>query len=114
MAKQEVSAVQIQMAAAAGVALLENKELPVPLHIAKSGALGILEGILQGISQGELVLGPPPPPNAAVAEGVKAALTPVPKEPAADNDEGSEGSVATPAEETLHDDDGPAVADAQA
>ena len=60
MAKQEVSAVQIQMAASAGVKLLQVDDLPVPLVLAKSGALGILEGMLQAIANGEVVLGPPP------------------------------------------------------
>lgn len=58
MAKQEVSSVQIQMAAAAGVTLLQVDDLPVPLKVAKSGALGILEGMLQAVASGELVLAP--------------------------------------------------------
>ncbi len=60
MAKQEVTAVQVQMAAAAGVKLLAVDDLPVPLSVAKSGALGILEGMLQAIANGEVVLGPAP------------------------------------------------------
>ncbi len=60
MAKQEVTAVQVQMAAAAGVKLLAVDDLPVPLSVAKSGALGILEGMLQAIASGEVVLGPAP------------------------------------------------------
>ena len=56
MAKQEVSAVQVQMAAAAGVTLLQVDDLPVPLKVAKSGALGVLEGMLQALAQGEVVL----------------------------------------------------------
>lgn len=63
MAKTEVSAVQVQMAAAAGVELLSNKDLPVPLSVAKSGALGILEGMLQAIANGEVVLAQPTPEN---------------------------------------------------
>lgn len=60
MANQEVSPVQIQMAAAAGVQLLGIKELQVPLEIAKGGALAILEGMLGAIARGELVVGPNP------------------------------------------------------
>lgn len=63
MAKQEVSAVQVQMAAAAGVTLLQVDDLPVPLKVAKSGALGILEGMLQALAQGEVVLAQPQPEN---------------------------------------------------
>lgn len=60
MAQQQVSAVQIQMAAAAGVELLSNNDLPVPMSIAKSGSLSILEAVLQAISRGELVVAAPP------------------------------------------------------
>lgn len=89
MAKQEVSPVQVQMAAAAGVKLLQVDDLPVPMSIAKSGALSILDGMLQALANGELVLGPPPPPGspqvaAAVAEAVK---TPA-DTPAAENNGG--------------------------
>ena len=63
MAKTEVSAQQVQMAAAAGVELLANKDLPVPLGVAKSGALGILEGMLTAIANGEVVLAQPQPEN---------------------------------------------------
>ena len=60
MAKQEVTAVQVQMAAAAGVKLLQVDDLPVPLAVAKSGALGVLESMLQALANGDIVLGPPP------------------------------------------------------
>jgi hypothetical protein len=63
MAKQEVTAVQVQMAAAAGVTLLKVDDLPVPLKVAKSGALGVLEGMLQAIANGEVILAPPPQEN---------------------------------------------------
>lgn len=66
MAKTEVTAVQVQMAAAAGVKLMQVDDLPVPMAVAKSGALGILEGILQALANGEVVLSPPIPPQAAV------------------------------------------------
>ena len=64
MAKTEVSANQIQMAASAGVELLKNDALPVPMNIAKSGALSILEGLLIALAQGQLVVTNPPPPEA--------------------------------------------------
>jgi len=65
MAKQEVTAVQVQMAAAAGVTLLQVDDLPVPLKVAKSGALGILEGMLTALANGEIVLADPNPENIA-------------------------------------------------
>lgn len=82
MAKQEITPVQIQMAAAAGVKLLQVDDLPVPLVVAKTGALGILEGMLQALANGEVVLsqppvatpgpgqGDPPAPDADPPEGV--------------------------------------------
>jgi hypothetical protein len=48
------------MAASAGVELLSIKDLPVPMSIAKGGALAILEGMLQAIARGELVVVPNP------------------------------------------------------
>ena len=74
MAKQEVSGVQVQMAASAGVKLLQVDDLPVPLIVAKSGALGILEGMLQALASGEVILAQPQPqavevPVAPVKEG---------------------------------------------
>ncbi len=103
MAKQEVTAVQIQMAAAAGVKLLQVDDLPVPMSIAKSGALSVLEGMLQALAQGEVVLGPAPvagtQQNPAVAAGVAEALkTPV-KPPAAENNgEGGDAAPIAPVE----------------
>jgi hypothetical protein len=76
MAKQEVTAVQVQMAASAGVKLLQVDDLPVPMHIAKSGALSVLEGLLGALASGEVVLAPPPPQNPQVAEAVAAAVKP--------------------------------------
>ena len=77
MAKTEVTPVQIQMAAAAGVKLLQQDDLMVPLQVAKSGALSVLEGVLTGLANGDVVLAnaqdvenisPPPidPPSAPV------------------------------------------------
>ncbi len=86
MAKQEVSSVQIQMAASAGVQLLKIDDLPVPMNIAKSGALSILEGMLQALASGEVVLAPPaaeappaePPAPEKIAEaGDDPAIAPV-------------------------------------
>jgi len=58
--QQQVTPVQIQMAASAGVELLAIKDLPVPMSIAKSGALSVLDGMLQAIARGELIVGPNP------------------------------------------------------
>jgi len=59
MAKQEITAVQVQMAAAAGAKLLQIDDLPIPLSVAKSGALGLLEGMLTALANGEVVLAQP-------------------------------------------------------
>lgn len=99
MAKQEVTAIQVQMAAAAGVKLLQVDDLPVPMNIAKSGALSILEGILQALAQGEVVLGPAPPANPQVAAGVAEALKTPAAAPAAENNgEGGDAAPIAPVE----------------
>jgi len=59
MSTQSITPVQIQMAASAGLELLNIKDLPVPMSIAKSGALSVLEGMLGAVARGELVLTPP-------------------------------------------------------
>lgn len=61
MAKTEVTSAQVQLAAQAGVELLKNEELPVPLKMAKSGILGVLEGLLQALASGEVMLMQLPP-----------------------------------------------------
>ncbi len=66
MQSQQVTPVQIQMAASAGVELLAIKDLPVPMSIAKSGALSVLEGMLQAIARGELVVAPNPEMQKAI------------------------------------------------
>ncbi len=76
MAKMEVTAVQVQMAAAAGVKLLAVDDLPVPLAVAKSGALGVLESMLQALANGEVILAPPP-----AAVPAKEAAPPTPDDP---------------------------------
>ena len=90
MAKQEISAVQIQMAAAAGVELLKVEDLPVPLKVAKSGALGILEGMLGALVSGEVVLANPEPAENITGGPEVPPIAPVetPEAPAAE--EGSE------------------------
>ncbi len=69
MAKTEVTGAQVQQAAAAGVVLLQVEDLPVPLSIAKSGALGVLEGMLNALANGEVVLANPQLPE-NIGEGV--------------------------------------------
>jgi len=88
MAKQEVTPVQVQMAAAAGVKLLQQEELLVPMSIAKSGALSVLEGMLNALANGEVVLANPVPPE-NIGEGIP---TPpmAPVETPAANGEGAE------------------------
>jgi hypothetical protein len=93
MAKQEVSAVQVQMAAAAGVELLKVDDLPVPLKVAKSGALGILEGMLVAIANGEVVLAPPPQEN-NLGNAPAAPIAPVETPSDGANDAGNESANA--------------------
>lgn len=93
MAKTEVSAQQVQMAAAAGVELLANKDLPVPLGVAKSGALGILEGMLTAIANGEVVLAQPQPENNLGNAGA-APIAPVEDQSGGANDAGNESAPA--------------------
>ena len=90
MAKTEVSAQQVQMAAAAGVELLANKDLPVPLGVAKSGALGILEGMLTAIANG--VLAQPQPEN-NLGNAPAAPIAPVETPPEANAGENDDGSA---------------------
>ena len=99
MAKTEVSAQQVQMAAAAGVQLLQNDDLPVPLGVSKSGALGILEGMLTAIANGEVVLAQPQPEN-NLGNAPAAPIAPVetPEANAGENDDASE-SVESPSAE---------------
>ncbi len=60
MANMNVTPAQVQMAASAGVQLLQVDDLAVPLVIAKNGALQVLEGLLGAIARGELVVSPNP------------------------------------------------------
>lgn len=99
MAKQEVTAVQVQMAAAAGVKLLQVDDLPVPMVIAKSGALSVLEGVLNALANGEVVLSQPPPASPEVAAAVGAAVKPQPTLSAVENKGGgSDGPAIAPVE----------------
>jgi hypothetical protein len=51
---------QIQAAAAAGVELLSDKDLKVPLGVAMGGHLSVLQGLLAALMKGELILVNPP------------------------------------------------------
>lgn len=110
MAKQQVTGVQVQMAASAGVKLLQVDDLPVPMIIAKGGALGVLEGMLGALANGELVLTPPAPASREVAAGVQAALQP-PKpsvDPPATKNNGGDAEVVAIAPVELPVEDPPA------
>jgi len=102
MAKQEVSAQQIQMAAAAGVKLLQVDDLPVPLSVAKSGALGVLEGMLQALASGEIGLAAPQPEN-ITGGAPNPPIAPVETPPQGDqppaNDAGANGDGGEPSAE---------------
>lgn len=60
MANMNATPQQIRAAAAAGVELLSNKDLPVPLGIAIGGQLSVLHSMLNAVANGELVLVNPP------------------------------------------------------
>lgn len=51
-----VSQEQIKLAAAAGLALLKDEDLKVPIHLAMNGVLGLLQLVLQGVVNGEVVV----------------------------------------------------------
>jgi len=85
MAKTEITVGQVQLAAQAGADLLKTDDLPVPMKIAKNGILGVLEGVLQALAAGEVILmhvpqemkAPQTPagePNKEVADAVAAAV----------------------------------------
>ena len=104
MAKQEITPVQVQMAAAAGVKLLQQDDLMVPLSVAKSGALSILEGMLNALANGEVVLTNPPPPEnipqGAPGKPMAPVETPPQEDPPPANDaEGSGNGAEATAEE---------------
>ena len=77
MAKTEVTPVQVQMAAAAGVKLLQQDDLMVPLSVSKSGALGVLEGMLSALANGEVVLANPEPVENITAIPAEPPMAPV-------------------------------------
>ncbi len=58
---------QVQAAAAAGVDLLSDKELKVPLGIAIGGQLSVLHSILSAVKSGELILTNPSTPEQQAA-----------------------------------------------
>jgi hypothetical protein len=60
MANMNITPQQVQMAASAGAQLLKIDDLPVPMVLAKSGALSVLEGLLGAIARGELIVSPNP------------------------------------------------------
>ena len=79
---------QVARAAASGIKLLSDDErVSVPPSVAMSGDLTILVGFLNGLANGELVLGPAPKPDSVLPPGG-------PEAPAANGD--GEGA---PAEE---------------
>ena len=58
---------QIQAAASAGVALLSDKDLKVPLGITIGGQLSVLHSILSAVASGELIVTNPPTPEQQAA-----------------------------------------------
>jgi len=63
---------QIRESAAAGVELLSNKDLPVPLGITLGGQLGILQAMLTAIAKGDLiVVNSPTPEQMGETQGAK-------------------------------------------
>lgn len=68
MPNMNASPQQIKAAAAAGVELLSNKDLSVPLGIAMGGQLGMLNGMLLALANGDLVLVNPPTAEQVAAQ----------------------------------------------
>ena len=92
MAKTEVNPAQIQLAAAAGVKLLQQDDLPVPVSIAKTGALNVLEGLLNALANGEVVLANPTPAENIGGDPANPPMAPVespPDAPPANDGNGS-------------------------
>jgi hypothetical protein len=67
MANMNATPQQIQAAATAGVELLSNKDLQVPLGIAIGGQLSVLLSLLSALASGELALVNPPTPDQQAA-----------------------------------------------
>ena len=63
MSNMQATPQQIRESAAAGVELLSNKDLPVPLGITLGGQLGILQAMLTSIANGDLIVVHPPTPE---------------------------------------------------
>jgi hypothetical protein len=51
---------QVRGAAAAGLRLLDDKDMKVPMDIAINGSLGVLRMLLLGVANGQLVFTTPP------------------------------------------------------
>lgn len=68
MSQMSASPQQIQAAAAAGVELLSDKDMKVPLGVAIGGQLAVLSGMLNAIAAGELVLQAPPAPEQSLED----------------------------------------------
>jgi hypothetical protein len=75
MAEQEqpttVTTEQIKAAATAGLRLLDDKDLRVPMDIAISGQLGILKMLMLGVANGQLIFTSPPTPEAEKRPALK-------------------------------------------
>lgn len=61
MQKVNVSPEQVRTAAAAGLTLLADQDLKVPVQVALTGQLGILQSMLSALANGEVVLANPQP-----------------------------------------------------
>ena len=55
----QITPEQVQMAAAAGLQILNDRDLKVPVAVAKNGSVGILESILLALNSGNVVLASP-------------------------------------------------------
>ena len=56
---QSITPQQCQLAAVAGVQLLDDKDLRIPMSLAM-GQLGVLKSLLQAVAQGTLIFSVPP------------------------------------------------------
>jgi len=66
MPQMNITTQQVAAAAAAGLELLADKDLKVPVRIAMSGQLGMLQSMLTALAGGEIVLANAPPPEGEV------------------------------------------------
>jgi hypothetical protein len=66
---QSLTVEDVKGAAIAGIRLLNDKDLKVPMDLAIAGSLGHLRALLVAVANGQLVFVPPPEPKLHAIEG---------------------------------------------